>query len=237
MTRALHALRATSESEILDGFDDACCMGAAIHGPIGCTCWEPVFSDEQLPVVDHLDIPRRLKCCHDCAFRNGSPERQEDDGAMDAILASGRRFFCHQGMRRVVEEVHPDGRRRPADPGDYRPPTDADRDIAFKADGTPAEICAGWLAQRAHVEKLKPTLVGADVGLPGGCVDVSSGESGGAMAVESTAAASPDHKDKRPPETAPSCSTNREKGVSGVPLPLGAVSGGRPDKHDERTAA
>lgn len=69
-----------------------------------------------------------------------------------------------------------------------------------------------------------PTLAGADVGLPGGRVDVSSGESG-------VAPASPAYDQKRPPETASASLSGR--GVSGALVASGAVSGGRSDKRSE----
>jgi hypothetical protein len=131
-----------------------CCMGAAMFGRNRCTCWEPIYDLEQQPLADGgappAEIPTRAKCCHDCAYRNGSPERE--DGDTDWLLeiaASGgqREFWCHQGMRRVVAFQHPDGRILPAGEGDYRPPVGPEhRPVAWKADGTIAERCAGWAA-------------------------------------------------------------------------------------------
>jgi hypothetical protein len=143
------------------GIDDdapttGCCIGEVMGGPSHCTCWEPVYDLEQQPLADDGvppdDVPIRAKCCHDCAYRNGSPERA-DPHEEDALLAlphqEGREFWCHQGLRRAVAYRHPDGRTRPAGDGDYQPPIGpAARPVAWKADGTVGELCAGWAAHR-----------------------------------------------------------------------------------------
>lgn len=130
-----------------------CCDGAALRGRRFCTCWEPVFDLEQQPLVDDgrppAEVPTRSKCCHDCAYRAGSPEREAGDGDWLVELATGdgRMFWCHQGMRRVIAFRHPDGRELPAGDGDYRPPVGpAERPVAWKADGAVGERCAGWAA-------------------------------------------------------------------------------------------
>jgi hypothetical protein len=83
--------------------------------------------------------------CHDCAFLPTSPERKQYDrgdvGPMfvvlecvDMSLTEGEKwkpFYCHQGM--------------PSNgPGNYTPEMKDGRPLL--ADGTPAPICAGWLA-------------------------------------------------------------------------------------------
>ncbi|MFL5309501.1 MAG: hypothetical protein ACJ79H_03500 [Myxococcales bacterium] len=133
----------------LDGGEVPCCMAGAMHGPRGCTCWEPVFDLEQDDALQLAALlPLAVACCHDCAYRNGSPER--GDGYTEELVdlsGSARDVFaCHQGMRRVVAYRHPNGRELPAKPGDYQPPIVAGR--AYKADGSPAELCAGYLAHR-----------------------------------------------------------------------------------------
>lgn len=153
--------------ELDETFIVPCCMGAAVGGLSSCTCWEPIFDLEQAtPNVATLRVSiqqgaqlcvvTRPRCCGDCAYRNDSPERR--DGRTDELLdiAGSARFFCHQGMRRVIGWKHPvldpaieaffvDG-MLPAGAGDYRPPIiDA---VAFKADGQPADLCAGWNAHR-----------------------------------------------------------------------------------------
>lgn len=135
--------------------DIPCCMGEAIGGPHACTCWEPTFDVDQTPLEDAgeppAEIPTRDKCCHDCAYRQGSLERERGEGEYleDVASGPGKEFWCHQGVRRVVTFKHPDGRELPAGDGDYRPPVGPpDRPIVWKADGTPGERCAGWSALR-----------------------------------------------------------------------------------------
>jgi MoaA/NifB/PqqE/SkfB family radical SAM enzyme len=70
---------------------------------------------------------------------------------LDDIITRGDIFWCHQGIRRVVEYRHPDGRVYPVPPlaagvdGAYEPPIIDGR--PYKADGTPADVCAGWWAR------------------------------------------------------------------------------------------
>lgn len=125
-----------------------CCMAGAMRGPRACTCWEPVYDLNQAVIPDITAQPEtRATCCHDCAYRNGSPEREDgyEDELRD-VAGSGSRFACHQGMRRVIAWRHPDGRELPAGDGDYQPPILGL--VAFKADGSPADLCAGWEAHR-----------------------------------------------------------------------------------------
>lgn len=120
-----------------------CCMGEAAKDPTHCTCWEPVFDVEQADPVPG-EVITRGTCCHDCAYRRGSPEEREGArGDLEALAADDRgAFFCHQGMRRAIAYRHPDGRELPAGAGDYQP---AILDgVAYRADGTPADRCGGW---------------------------------------------------------------------------------------------
>lgn len=126
--------------------DVPCCYGSALEGPSRCTCWRPVYDVDQLPLrggtVDARTVP-----CRDCAYRPDSPENRDGES-----LPYGQHrtvFWCHQGMRRVVGWVHPDGRYAPAEPGCYDPPSAEGVHVPLKADGTPADLCAGWLAQRS----------------------------------------------------------------------------------------
>jgi hypothetical protein len=141
---------------------EMCCMGAAVYGAHRCTCWEPVYDLEQQPLENDgeppEEIPTRAKCCHDCAYRNGSPERSGEANGADEeelyrIAGDGRsEFWCHQGVRRVVAWRHPDGREASAAEGDYRPPVGPDeRPVVWKADGTIGERCAGWASHRKGV--------------------------------------------------------------------------------------
>jgi hypothetical protein len=138
---------------------DMCCVGAALRGVHHCTCWEPVFDFEQEPLHEGPS-EIRSKCCHDCAYRNGSPERSgDDDDDTDQLMMvahdSQRTFWCHQGVRRIIAFRHPDGRELPAGDGNYAPPTAPDR--IFRADGRPGELCAGWAA---HGDRAAAEAVG-----------------------------------------------------------------------------
>ena len=136
-----------------DPVDGACCMGAAVKGPQYCTCWEPVYDlGQQEP---RLGEPgQRGALCADCAYRAGSPERAGDERYngdqefLNRIVATGERFFCHQGVRRGVKLVHPSGAEVEVGPGDYQPPIVGG--VPYKADGSPGELCAGWAARRRH---------------------------------------------------------------------------------------
>lgn len=114
----------------------ACCIGSAMRGPDGCTCWRDRYDAVQQPAVEGAVRTTRRTRCHDCAFRPDSPERE--DGLPLEELPN---FACHQGMVRVVGHEHPDGRYREALPGDYAPAIH--NGMALKADGTPADACAG----------------------------------------------------------------------------------------------
>lgn len=136
-----------------DEYDDdetPCCMGGVMHGPAGCTCWTPIYDQEQAEPKLSVQPVTLTVCCHDCAYRNGSPERE--GGYTDELvdIAACSHFACHQGMRRAVKYVHPNGREIEAEPGDYQPPMLGE--VAFNADGTAAPYCAGWAAYRRGIE-------------------------------------------------------------------------------------
>ena len=141
-----------------DAGQGACCYGAAIYGPERCTCWVPVFDlDQAEPLVDAPHAVRPLMC-DDCAYRPGSPERTGDEHAsgdaemLERIAAGATPFWCHQGIRRPVAYRHePSGVEVPADDIGgaelaYRPPVVGGR--PHRADGRPADLCAGWDARR-----------------------------------------------------------------------------------------
>lgn len=123
-----------------------CCYGAAEDGPKGCTCWEPIFDARQRKPRTSVEPTTRAKSCHDCAYRQGSPERERGE-ALEALP----NFWCHQGIRRPAAFRHPDGRVRPVldytTSPDYRPPiVDG---VPYRADGRPADRCGGWAAVQA----------------------------------------------------------------------------------------
>lgn len=142
--------------ELPDAGHGACCIGAAVHGPQRCTCWVPVYDLDQQPVRPGLPLPRvPLRMCGDCAYRPHSPERQGaedyagDEDLLEELVASGTPFYCHEGIRHPIAWRHPSGVEVPGHPGSYDPPILAG--VPYKADGTPANVCTGWLLRRAKV--------------------------------------------------------------------------------------
>ena len=135
--------------------DRMCCTGAAVLDC--CTCWEPVYNLEQEPPRLESEQQTRRTMCPGCAYRPESPEQmgQEHAGADagDLIdLAASGVFVCHQGMRRITGWKHPDGSyyEHPGQPLAYEPPV-VDG-TAYKADGSPACLCAGWAAMRRRMD-------------------------------------------------------------------------------------
>jgi hypothetical protein len=162
------SLNAPVEPRFPETGDPGCCEGAAILGPHRCTCWQPVFDLEQAPVDQEtlallnagVEPNTRRRMCEDnqagdrgCAYRPGSPERngdphfQGDAEFLENLAAQDRRFWCHQGMRKITAWRHPSGMEIPDEPGAaYDPPIVGN--VPWKADGTPGELCAGWAARR-----------------------------------------------------------------------------------------
>lgn len=125
-----------------------CCIGAAMGGPDHCTCWEPVYDlEQQPPRTAELDEARE-KLCGDCAYRKDSPEMQDehDRERLLDLPNGGNPFWCHQGIRRPREYRHPSGKVIAGLLDDYRPPQIDNR--PYKADGSPADVCAGWAKRR-----------------------------------------------------------------------------------------
>lgn len=125
------------------------CCSDAVYDPLECTCWTPVYDVEQeqpRPPSGAEDLQVRAGMCVDCAFRPGSPERSNPLMADDLMALPNRKhpFWCHDGIRRPVRWEHPDGRAVTADPDDYDPPVVGR--VPFRADGSPALLCAGWAA-------------------------------------------------------------------------------------------
>lgn len=140
-----------------DASEGACCWGTAADGPRGCTCWDPVHDlDQAAELRTDLEPATRAQMCGDCAYRPSSPERRGeahvsgDQGLLDTLAVTGTPFWCHQGLRRVTSYVHPNGVTYAPDGPEldaaYDPPM---RDgVPYKADGSPADLCAGWAARR-----------------------------------------------------------------------------------------
>ena len=137
-----------------DAGEGMCCLGAAVYGPGRCTCWKPRYMppEQHVPRRD-VAVTTRAQMCSDCAFRGDSPEHMGDErfensgeGDLEALLDGSGVFFCHEGMRREVELVHVGGSRIDCGPGSYDPPII--EGVAFRADGRPAEICAGFARRK-----------------------------------------------------------------------------------------
>lgn len=130
--------------------DGACCYGATMDR---CTCWEPIHepADQCEPDTDPPRVVRPSPCA-DCAYRPDSPERTGDDryrgstpGDLDRLARGDVPFHCHDGMRRVVAYEHPSGAVHVVDTDHYDPPmVDG---VPYRADGSPAFVCAGWRAR------------------------------------------------------------------------------------------
>lgn len=138
-----------------DPDDIPCCDSSAWKGHEDCTCWKPVYDLEQQPVRPHEPTQSQPKMCADCAYRPKSPERQGDpehegdEDLLENLAASGRPFWCHQGIRRPIKYVHPTGAEVPGHPANYCPPMIDGR--PYQADGSPALLCGGWSAlNRSH---------------------------------------------------------------------------------------
>lgn len=128
-----------------------CCIGEAVYGLEGCTCWAPVYDTEQsAPVVRpaHEAVVRPGGRCGDCAYRRDSPENADPFTAEDLVTAAiSGRFWCHDGMRRPRVWVHPGrpGVKLPGSAADWRPAVVGD--VPYRADGSQALLCAGWAAE------------------------------------------------------------------------------------------
>lgn len=157
MGTVAHISGPTAPPGVEDSEHDICCMGAVMRGAAYCTCWDPIFNLEQAAADTSTTPTIRQKCCQDCAYRQGSPERERDDGELDEIVAHpDRTFWCHQGMRKVVAWHHPDGRELPAGPeDDYKPLIVGE--VPYLADGTAGERCAGWAALTQHTSPQQDT--------------------------------------------------------------------------------
>lgn len=154
--------------------DGSCCYGAVQDGAGGCTCWVPEFDADQVPLDEqHVQLlaagveptVRPGGMCGDCAYRPDSPERTGADGykgdadTLETYAAVGHRFWCHDGLLRVVQWRHePSGTTIDAHPATYTPPIDK-RGVPYKADGSAGYLCAGWDARRRANDALAARLV------------------------------------------------------------------------------
>lgn len=149
-----------------DGF---CCVDAIEIGPDACTCWvEQRTMDAQRPVASHDPVPRSSPCA-DCAFRPDSPERAGDEryshADLDDIVHGSTPFYCHDGMQRVAALRHPAGNVHILDSDAYQPSiVDG---VPYRADGSPAFICAGWRARHdAVMERNEAANRTVEAGVP-----------------------------------------------------------------------
>lgn len=140
---------------------ELCCMGVAVNGPGGCTCWEPVYDiDIQVPHDGTMPV-EATSMCHDCAYRKNSPERTGavgyagDEEELEHIVLTGKKFYCHQGVRKVTHYRHPSGMVIEAHPADYawKIVKQNGEEFPIKADGSPVEICGGWCKMRKKIQE------------------------------------------------------------------------------------
>lgn len=133
-----------------------CCMASAIGDT--CSCWMPLYDQPRDHDVQEGPSPVRELCCHDCAYRNDSPERT----AGEALPYDYRTpFYCHDGMPRVIAQVHPAGALVHGEQGDYDPIVagSSSERRAWQADGQPGVLCAGWAAfARARAARERPRV-------------------------------------------------------------------------------
>lgn len=122
--------------------DRTCCFGSSVVGR--CTCWEAEYDREQAPIDRNAAVEIRPGGpCSDCGCKADQPE-----ASLVASLAdTGTPFYCHEGMRRKLADVHPDGSRIESGPADYQPLIDHEIGLPFRANGQPAYLCAGWAAR------------------------------------------------------------------------------------------
>ena len=153
-----------------------CCLGTAASVWDSCTCWEPIYDPPEQARMLRGEVTVMPAMCGDCAYRPGSPERRGSPDAaadghdLDDLAISGERFWCHDGMRRIIgmrhtgtgETVELTGQHH------YDPPVDG-RQRPHRTDGTVGSLCAGWDARRrawaaTPVDRDLPTLAHAASG-------------------------------------------------------------------------
>lgn len=102
------------------------------------TTYAVCLNCQRVQEMETRDWPEQ-KMCDNCAFRKGSPERQDPYrwAEVQETLRTGRHFHCHKGL--------------PFDPktGQFEPPSpEAGR----------VTVCAGWLASCiAQMKRSAPT--------------------------------------------------------------------------------
>lgn len=119
-----------------------CCIGAAAMGR--CTCWEPIYGEKQARPKGECAPPKpRVGCCGTCGAVDGMTEEL----GIDDAAATGRAFYCHIGLRRIVAWRHPDGRTKPGAAFGYVEAfgTCNGAKVLLKADGTTADLCGAWV--------------------------------------------------------------------------------------------
>jgi hypothetical protein len=141
-----------SNPDLPDAGLGGCCMGSAVYGPSRCTCWEPVWPQEQQPARTDLPSSVMPKMCGDCAFRRDSPERTEHPNAaadyedLQTLVEKGLPFYCHDGMMKPTHYRHPSGVMIEANDLGYDPLRVGDK--VYRVDGRPADLCNGWTRRR-----------------------------------------------------------------------------------------
>lgn len=154
-------LHAAHDRDWPDVGDLGCCYGSAVYGPARCTCWVPVYDQQQLP--PRTDEPSGVMpaMCSTCAFRPGSPERTGYAKAMhgaedlDRLVAERQPFWCHDGLLAPVAYLHPPTMSWLVltDDQQFHPPQQRDAwgvPTPYRVDGSPGDLCGGWAARVLH---------------------------------------------------------------------------------------
>lgn len=155
---------------------EPCCGGMAFADPgdewAECECFVPIYANgdegQAPPDPEHIRMlaagiqpVTRTAMCIDCAYRPDSPEKSGDPrysgdaDFLEELAATGKRFWCHQGLLHPIAFRHPSGLEIPASPGMY--PAPIVDGVPYKTDGTSADLCAGWDARRRALAAQRPS--------------------------------------------------------------------------------
>jgi len=101
------------------------------------TTYAVCLSCERVQELEQRDWPEQ-KMCDNCAFRQGSPERDDPYrwAEVQETLATGQHFHCHKGLPFDVQT------------GQFSPPVRGECRVT---------VCAGWLASYIAIKSRNST--------------------------------------------------------------------------------